>query len=55
MKKQERATFKLLEARSTQGIVKQIIKASEANRPKLRYVSPWIQGLGVQLARIFGV
>ena len=55
MKKQERATFKLLEARSTQGIVKQIIKASEANRPKLRYVSPWIQGFGVQLARIFGV
>ena len=55
MKKQERATFKLLEARSTQGIVKQIIKASEANRPKLRYVSPWIQGFGVRMARIFGV
>jgi len=55
MKKQERATFKLLEARSTQGIVNQIIKASEANRPKLRYVSPWIQGFGVRLARIFGV
>ena len=55
MKKQERATFKLLEARSTQGIVKQIVKASEANRPKLRYVSPWIQGFGIRMARIFGV
>jgi short-subunit dehydrogenase len=55
MQKQERATFKFLEARSTQGIVKQIVKASEASRPKLRYVSPWIQGFGVRLARIFGV
>ena len=55
MQKQERATFKFLEARSTQGIVKQIIKASEANRPKLRYVSPWIQGFCVRIARIFGV
>lgn len=55
MKKQERATFKFLEARSTRGIVKQIVKASEATRPKLRYVSPWIQGFGVRMARIFGV
>ena len=55
MQKQERATFKFLEARSTRGIVAQIVKASEASRPKLRYVSPWIQGLGVRLARIFGV
>jgi len=55
MQKQERATFKLLEARSTQGIVNQIIKAAEASRPKLRYTSPWIQGFGVRLARIFGV
>ncbi|MEN9995714.1 MAG: hypothetical protein RL462_490 [Pseudomonadota bacterium] len=55
MQKQERATFKFLEARSTRGIVKQIVKASEAARPRLRYVSPWIQGFGVRLARIFGV
>ena len=55
MKKKERATFQFLEARSTQGIVKQIVKASEASRPKLRYVSPWIQGFGIRLARIFGV
>jgi short-subunit dehydrogenase len=30
MQKQERATFQFLEAKSTDGIVKQIIKASEA-------------------------
>jgi len=55
MKKKERATFQFLEARSTQGIVHQIVKAAEASRPKLRYVSPWIQGFGIRLARIFGV
>jgi short-subunit dehydrogenase len=55
MKKQERTTFKWLEAKSTQVIVTQIIKAAEADRPKLRYVAPWIQGFGVRLARIFGV
>jgi short-subunit dehydrogenase len=55
MQKQERATFQFLEAKSTDGIVKQIIKACEATRPKLRYTSPWIQGFGVRMARIFGV
>jgi hypothetical protein len=55
MQKQERATFKFLEAKNTDGIVKQIIKACEATRPKLRYTSPWIQGFGVRMARIFGV
>ncbi len=55
MQKQERATFKFLEAKNTDGIVKQIIKACEATRPKLRYISPWIQGFGVRMARIFGV
>ena len=55
MQKQERATFQFLEAKSTDGIVKQIIKACETSRPKLRYTSPWIQGFGVRMARIFGV
>ena len=55
MKKQEHATFRFLEAKSTKGIVNQIVKATEANRPQLRYTSPWIQGFGVRLARIFGV
>lgn len=55
MKKQERITFNWLEAKTTRGIVKAIVKAAEANRPRLRYVAPWIQGFGVRLARIFGV
>jgi len=55
MKKEEHTTFKWLEAKSTHVIVKQIIKAAEARRPKLRYVAPWVQGFGVRLARIFGV
>ena len=55
MKKQERRTFDWLEAKTTDAIVQAIVKASEASRPRLRYVAPWIQGLGVRLARIFGV
>lgn len=55
MKKQERLTFHWLEAKTTAGIVKAIVKAAEARRPRLRYVAPWIQGLGVRLARILGV
>lgn len=55
MKQQERRTFDWLEAKNTDAIVQAIVKASEASRPRLRYVAPWIQGLGVRLARIFGV
>jgi short-subunit dehydrogenase len=55
MKRQERITFNWLEAKTTRSIVKAIVKAAEARRPRLRYVAPWIQGFGVRLARIFGV
>lgn len=55
LKARERKIFAFLEARSTRGIVAQIVKAAEASRPRLRYVSPWAQGLAVRLARIFGV
>jgi short-subunit dehydrogenase len=55
MKAHEARTFGLFEARDTGSIVAQIVKASEASRPKLRYVAPWVQGLGVRLARILGV
>lgn len=54
MQAEEARVFRLLEARSTRGIVAQIVKASEAPRPKLRYVAPWLHGLGVRLARVFG-
>jgi hypothetical protein len=46
---------RFLEARDTRSIVAQIVRASEARRPKLRYVAPWAQGAMVRLARIFGV
>ena len=55
LKAQDARTFGLLEARSTRSVVACIVKASEARRPRLRYVAPWIQGLGVRLARMLGV
>lgn len=42
------------ETRSTNAIVRQIIKAAEAKRPKLRYSAPWHQAWLVRLARIIG-
>lgn len=54
IKAREDRVFGRLEARSTASIVAQIVKAAEAQRPKLRYVAPWIQGALVRLARIFG-
>ena len=55
LKAEEKRTFDFLEARDTRSIVAQIVKASEARRPKLRYVAPWIQGFFVWVARVFGV
>ena len=55
MQAEEKRTFSFLEAKSTDSVVAAIVKASEAKRPRLRYVAPWIQGFGVRLARIFGV
>jgi short-subunit dehydrogenase len=52
---EEKRTFSFLEAKTTDAVVAAIVKASEAKRPRLRYVAPWIQGFGVRLARIFGV
>lgn len=54
MKAKEARIFSLLEARSTASIVRQMVKAAEARRPRLRYVAPWAQGAMVRLARIFG-
>ena len=55
MKAKETRVFGLIEARDTRSIVVQIVKASEARRPRLRYVAPWVQGFFVRLARMFGV
>lgn len=55
MQAREKRTFAFLEARDTRSIVAQIVRASEARRPRLRYVAPWAQGAMVRLARILGV
>lgn len=52
--KRELKQFKLLESDDTSSIVKKIVKAAEAKKPKLRYSSPWWQALGVRVLRVFG-
>jgi len=54
VKNKENREFKFLEAKSTKSIVDKIVIAAGSTRPKLRYVAPWIQGVFIQLARIFG-
>ncbi|MEO6077487.1 MAG: SDR family NAD(P)-dependent oxidoreductase [Candidatus Andersenbacteria bacterium] len=46
--------FRLLEVRSTQSIVKTIVRATEAEKPRLRYTAPRWQALGVRILRILG-
>jgi short-subunit dehydrogenase len=41
------------QSRNLVRIARQIVRATEARRPKARYVAPWWQGLGVRLIRIF--
>jgi short-subunit dehydrogenase len=55
IKTMETRALAFAEAQSTQSVVAQFVKASEADRPKLRYVAPWIQGAFVRLARMAGV
>lgn len=55
MRAKEKKTFDFLEARNTDSIVAQIVKATEAGRPRLRYVAPWIQGVMIKLARMAGI
>jgi short-subunit dehydrogenase len=54
LKASETKSFNFLEARNTRSIVAKIVTAAEARRPKLRYVAPFLQGLGVRIARILG-
>ncbi|HPU50772.1 MAG TPA: SDR family NAD(P)-dependent oxidoreductase [Burkholderiaceae bacterium] len=55
MQAAEARQFRLLEATNTGSIVQLIVKAALAPRPRLRYTAPWLQGLAVRLARVFGV
>ncbi len=55
LKKEETLQFKVTEVKTTTSIVKKIVKAAEAKKPRLRYIAPWWQGLGVRILRAFGV
>jgi short-subunit dehydrogenase len=54
IKASEQKKFALLELQSTRSIVRKIVQAAEADRPRFRYVAPWWQGAGVQLMRMLG-
>ncbi|MEO1732672.1 MAG: SDR family NAD(P)-dependent oxidoreductase [Pseudomonadota bacterium] len=54
-KKKGDATLRWLEVGSTATVVRKIVTASEAKKPKLRYVAPWTFALLVRMMRIFGV
>lgn len=54
-KKSSDAKLRWLEVGSTDSIVRTIVTAVEARKPKLRYVAPWTFAVLVRLMRIFGV
>lgn len=54
IKKKEDWQFAMTEAKTTDSIVKKIVKATEARKPRLRYSAPWWQAAGTQVLRIFG-
>lgn len=46
--------FRLIEVRSTDSIVKTIVRAAESPHPRLRYTAPWWQAFGVRVLRMVG-
>jgi len=54
LKQDSEKYFQRLEIKSTDSLVRQIVKACEAEKPKLRYSAPWWQNWGVMILRIFG-
>lgn len=55
MKVSSEKQFRMTELASTRSIVRKVVSASEASRPRLRYVAPWHIALYVRLMRILGV
>jgi short-subunit dehydrogenase len=55
MKEKGEKVIRFIEAQNTRPIVDKIVAATEATRPKSRYVAPWFQGVVVRFARIMGV
>ena len=49
------ARLRWLEVGSTDSIVRKIVAAAEASKPRLRYVAPWTFALLVRVLRIMGV
>ena len=54
LKQEEMRQLALLEVASTRPIVRQIVRAVEADKPRARYVAPWWQALGVRFLRVLG-
>lgn len=54
-KKASESRLRILEVGSTDTIVRKIVTAAEAKKPRLRYVAPWTFALLVRLLRIVGV
>ena len=54
IKSREEKQFQLSEAKDITSIVAEIVKAVEADKPKLRYSAPWWQSWGVAVLRAFG-
>ncbi len=54
MKRYSSRTLRWAEAKSTNSIVRKIVTAAEARKPRLRYVAPWTFALLVRVMRIFG-
>lgn len=55
MKAKTDRELRLAELRSTESIVRKIVAAAEAKKPRLRYVAPLHFAILVRLMRIFGV
>jgi short-subunit dehydrogenase len=54
IKKEETRQFNFTESKTTKSIVRKIVRASEARKPRLRYSAPGWQAVGVHILRMFG-
>ncbi|UPT68190.1 MAG: SDR family NAD(P)-dependent oxidoreductase [Sphingobacteriales bacterium JAD_PAG50586_3] len=55
LKKQDEMVLKHIEKDDISGLVKCIVDAAEANKPKLRYVAPITTSAAIKVMRAFGV
>lgn len=50
----EEKQFRIIESKTTKTIVRKIVKAAEAKKPRLRYSAPRWQAIGAHILRMFG-